>query len=297
LRCALSILAAAAACAGAPPEAVPDTISSAKKDLAAVKALSNPAETSVAGLPAVDMKAVSPGPGNGSIDMPAPLPSGEDAAVDPTRKAEKGATGNWLVDAMDRKPDKGRSERGRESASSRDELELSLRSSDRASARAELEAQGGTEPADRDGPKQGAAFNPLESFMAGWISARDRELLLPAKRDGAADSTAARAPGEQDSGTLQGDFAVDLLSLGEMGASLEGKAEPNPYLSAMDPEPAPAPKMFVGPAALDSGSSEGHAAPVWFGSDAGPLEVPRTFIPDFARPSDDDKYFKQMKRF
>jgi len=298
LRCALLLLAAGAAWAGDPPDAAPDSISSAKKDLAAVKALSSPAETSVAGLPSVDMKAVSPGPGGGRIDLPAPLPGGDETAADPSKKAEKGATGNWLVDAMERKPDKARSAPGRD-ALSRDDQDLSLKGSDRASARAELESQGGAEPAERDGPRQGAAYNPLESFMAGWISPRDRELLLPAKGDaaGGPDLAGARAQGAQD-GALAGDFSVDgLLSLGELGASLENRAEPNPYLSATDLEAAPAPRMFAGPAALDAGSPAAHAAPSWFGSEAGPLEAPRTFIPDFARPADDDKYFKQMKKF
>jgi len=286
--------------AGEPPEPAPDSIASAKKDLAAVKALSSPADTSVANLPSVDMKAVSPGPGGDRIDLPAPLPSGDEAAADPSKKAEKGTTGNWLVDAMERKPDRARSASGRDSLS-KDDKDLSPKGYDRASARADLESKGEAEAPERDGPRQGAgaAINPLESFMSGWISPRDRELLLPAtgERTGSPDSAVARAQGPQD-GALLGDFSAEgLLSLGELGASLEGKSEPNPYLSAVDLEPAPAPRMFAGPAAPDPGAPGGHAAPAWFGSEVGPLEAPRTFVPDFAHPSDDDKYFKQMKKF
>jgi hypothetical protein len=136
--------------------------------------------------------------------------------------------------------------------------------------------------------------------MAGWISARDRELLLPAKGEGAGGADPARAhPGSfQEGGSAQGDFSMEgLLSLGELDAVSEAKAEPNPYLSAMDLAPAPSPRMFSGPEASELGAPGGRAAPTWFGSEAGSLEAPRSFIPDFAHPSDDDKYFKQMKKF
>ena len=299
LRCALSILVAvAAARADDTPAPAPDSMSAAKKDLAAVRALSGPAEASVAGLPSVDMKAVNPGPGGGRLDAPAPLPSADDASADPSKKKDKGATGNWLVDAMERKPERERSRSGRD-ALSKDDEELQARGADRGSSRSELESQGGPESAERDGPKQptGPVYNPLEAFMAGWISPRDRELLLPARAEGAGEPAGARPAGPQD-GALQGDFSAEgFLSLGELGASIEGKSEANPYLGGADLEQAPAPRMFSGPTAPDAGSPAGRAAPAWFGSDAGPVEAPRTFIPDFARPADDDKYFKQMKKF
>ena len=33
------------------------------------------------------------------------------------------------------------------------------------------------------------------------------------------------------------------------------------------------------------------------GVDAKAIDAPRSFIPDFAQPDDDDKYFKQLKKF
>ena len=33
------------------------------------------------------------------------------------------------------------------------------------------------------------------------------------------------------------------------------------------------------------------------GVDSRPIDTPRSFIPDFAQPDDDDKYFKQLKKF
>jgi hypothetical protein len=300
--CALPlVLALAVARAGDASEAAPDSISSAKKDLAAVKALGTPAESPVASLPSVDMKAVGPGPGGVRIDAPAPLPADDEATADPSKRKEKGATGNWLVDAMDKKTDKERSASGRDALSKVDR-DLALRNGERAATREELESPGAPESAGRAGPKESNAsvYNPLDAFMAGWVSARDRELLLPARGDGAAGGEFARArPGSpQDGGPALGDFTIEgLLSTGELGIAAEARAESNPYLSSADLAEAPSPRMFSGPEASGPVGPEGRAAPAWFGSEAGALDAPRTFVPDFAHPSDDDKYFKQMKKF
>src|ERR1019366_7039617 len=102
-RCALLLLlAAAAAGAAEQPEPAADSITATKKDLATVKALGAPVEGASA-LPSVDMKAISPGPGAARVDAPAALPADDEASLDPSKRKDKEGTGNWLVDAMDKK--------------------------------------------------------------------------------------------------------------------------------------------------------------------------------------------------
>ena len=297
-RCALLLLlAAAAAGAAEQPEPAADSITATKKDLATVKALGAPVEGASA-LPSVDMKAISPGPGAARVDAPAALPADDEASLDPSKRKDKEGTGNWLVDAMDKKSGRERPGSGRDRPS-RNELDL-LRDGDRAAARGEADAQAPGEARDRQDPKEhsGPAYNPLGAFMSGWISARDRDLLLPAaKGEGFAAEDRGRAPFQelgagQTEGPMEGVFSP--IDTGGWG---DAKAQLNPYLAALDLGPASPVKSFAGPEAPDSSQAAEHGLPSSFGAQPGTLDTSRSFIPDFAHPSDDDKYFKQMKRF
>jgi hypothetical protein len=80
----------------------------------------------------------------------------------------------------------------------------------------------------------------------------------------------------------------------------ESKAGPNPYLAVLDLPPPPVAGGFavpVPPAFLPADLAEGPRIPAVAGADPRPDDPVRTFIPDFAQPSDDDKYFKQLKKF
>jgi len=300
-KCALLLLIAVAAAKGGDAPATPaDSISATKKDLAAVKALGSPAEAPASSLPTVDLKSVSPGPGGERIEVPAVAPAADEASVDPSRKRDKGATGNWLVDAMERKPDKARTGTARDGLSRADGD--FLRDGDRAATREDQDARGSQEPAERAGSKDrfSGAYNPLDAFMSGWISARDRDLLLPAKGDAAGGGEAARARqgGFQDVGAMPAEFTIEgLLSPADFGEPGEQAAQPNPYLASMDIAPAPGPRAFTSPLPSATAAPGERAAPLFFGAQPDAIDAPRSFIPDFARPSDDDKYFRQMKRF
>jgi hypothetical protein len=91
-----------------------------------------------------------------------------------------------------------------------------------------------------------------------------------------------------------------LFSAPEGAAPGDSRAGSNPYLAALDLSPAPQVRAFLSPEApgtnpfglpdLSSGVSSMGAA-------AKPADNERSFVPDFALPPDDDKYFRQMKRF
>jgi hypothetical protein len=291
-------LAAAVARAGdspTPPQdsPPPDSIATAKKELAAIKALSAPTDSASA-LPTVDMKDIGPAPGAEAREAPATTPAETEASLDPSKKKE--GTGNWLVDAMDKKSDRTKSPSGRDDISKGD-AEL-LRDGDRDGSQGDRDAEAAQDARERAADKA-AAQNPLDSFMGGWISARDHDLLVPiAKGDGAAGD-AARASGDEPSQLDLGQhgLAEDILPAPDPGSWGDSKAPSNPFIALMDLDPAVSLKPFAAP---DSGGLEAPAfpsGPVSSGVNPGPMDGARDIIPGFAQPSDDDKYFKQMKKF
>jgi len=298
----LLCLAVAVARAGDPPAGAPDPIASARKDFAAIKSSSTPADSGPT-LPSMDLKDLGPGPGGNPPVPTVLLPDGE-STLDPGKKKEKEGTGNWLVDAMDKKPGKASSARGKDDPLRGDPD--SPRDADRPGLPGEKEAEAAGEGRDKAAPKEPAeqVYNPLESFMGGWISARDHELLLPAaKADGPAGGDLARARAESLPGLDLGSGgapAENLLPSIDPGAWGEAKAAANPYLAALDLEPAAPVRSFASPEApgfspLFLGDSPRGITN--FGVDPRPADGNHPFVPDFALPADDDKYFKQMKRF
>jgi len=292
---ALLLAIAAAARAGDPPAPAADSIADAKKDLAIIKAPAGQQESGAV-LPTLDMKDVSPGPGGVRPEAPALLVPERDGALDPAKKKE--GTGNWLVDAMDKKSDRPGSSKARD----KDDL----LKADADPLRGDKDASMLEDAREKDatpGPSE-PVYNPLDSFMGGWVSARDHDLLLPSAKG---DGLSVAGIGQAHADTLPG------LDLGTGGAPADGlfsapegagpgdvRAGSNPYLAALDLSLGPQAKGFLGPEGqganpfglpdLSSGVSSIGAAPR-------PADTERTFVPDFALPPDDDKYFRQMKKF
>ncbi len=297
----LAVLAAAAARAADPPPQGGDSIATAKKDLAAIKA--PPGQDPGAALPTLDMKDIGAVPGAALPAMPGTTAEEKEAALDPSKK--KQGTGNWLVDAMEKKPEGSRSSRGREKDDNpRGEADL-LKQEDKPGAAAEKDAQAPDDARERSGAKEeaSAAYNPLDSFMSGWISAKDRDLLLAgAKGEGPAGGDSGRAHTEllpgMDTG-VAGSIVDSLAGPADLSSYADSRSAPNPYLSPADLAPAPAARWFLAPEGQGpaSGASDFSRGMSSSGVDPRPLDGSRTFIPDFAQPLDDDKYFKQMKRF
>jgi hypothetical protein len=298
----LAVLAAAAR-AGDPPAPAADSIADAKKDLASIKSSAGQPDSGAA-LPALDMRDVNPGPVGAHLDTTPVISPEKDASLDPTRKKE--GTGNWLVDAMDKKSDRSPSSKSKD----RDDLlrgeQDLLKGDERLAARADRDTASLEESRDRPASKDeatGPAYNPLASFMGGWISPRDHDLLLPSsKTDGLSGAGAEKARSDLLPGLeigQQGSAAETLLPP-ESAPFGESTGAANPYLAALDLGPGPQAKSIFspepagfapfGPAEISSGVSSFGAAPK--ASDSS-----RSFVPDFAQPPDDDKYFKQMKKF
>ncbi len=268
----LAVAAAAAVYAGDPPPASADSIAAAKKEFAAIKAM--PGDSGLL-------------PGDAEFKPEVAAPS---ATVAPAPEREwghanpaPGATGNWLVDAMERKPAGSAPSPGGDDWF-RGELDLLKANSAEGTGKG-MAAQG--EPVGTGARlASGSVVNPLDAFMGGWISARDKELLLPDRRMqpflGGID---AGPPGPAADGAfLRSD-------------SPDGSAAPsNPYIAGLNPAvpPLAAPEVpTYNPSVipdLSGGNLPSSPATKQF-------EAPRLELPDFSQPTDDDKYFRQMRRF
>lgn len=296
----LMVLLAAAARAEDAAPAPADSIAAAKRDLAAIKSPLSPQETGA--LPLVDMKDLGPMPGGLRPEV-SPLPDTErDPSLGPNKK--KVGTGNWLVDAMD----KNTSSKEAGSKEKDDILkgDPDLIRADEKGVRLEKDPLAPDEPREKEQPKPSAqaVYNPLDSFMGSWISARDHDLLLtPARSDGIAgpDSGKTRAdllPGiEVNSSQPSEDFVLPQPDPTAFG---DPRSPANPYVAVMDLLPASPLASFAASGAPAFAPSELQDVPRGMsssGADARPIDSTRSFIPDFAQPDDDDKYFKQLKKF
>lgn len=298
---ALLLLGIASARAGDPPPPGGDSISAAKRDFSAIKSSSVAPD---APMPMLDMRDMGPAPG--APAAPTPLPTDKDPSLDPAKKAS--GTGNWLVDAMDKNPSRSQASRPGDERTKGDlgpANDTEKLDGERADAAGSREGPSGAGARDAGGPKEPAerVYNPLDSFMGSWISARDHELLAPASKGeapgGAEPAPHSDVPGGPDivpSGSL-----VDMLLAPPAAASwMDAKPEANPFVASSDSEPAAAVRFFSGAdAAGFSAFGPADAVPGagLSGRVSQPADNSRTFLPDFAQPSDDDKYFKQMKRF
>jgi hypothetical protein len=281
------------------PAPAPDSIAAAKKDLAAIRSQVAPDDSS--SLPAVDLKDLGPVPGASRPEAP---PSGDatrDPALDPAKR--RAGTGNWLVDAMDLNTSTKASK-----AKDKDDIlkgDPDLIRADEKGVRLEKDPPAIDDGRERERPVEHVekVYNPLDAFMSGWVSARDRELLLAPSSDGPAGGASARSRMDQLPGVEvapsppAGDFAVSPV---DPAAFDDPKVAANPYLAVFDALPSPGTRTapLAGASDFDpAGVQEFARGPAFPGPEAGPAEAPRSVIPDFAQPNDDDKYFKQLKKF
>jgi hypothetical protein len=139
--------------------------------------------------------------------------------------------------------------------------------------------------------------------MSGWISAKDHDLLLPASKGDGLSSEVAKSRSD----------SLQTLELGPSASSSDGmlpaidasslsdsKQAPNPYVAELELTPAAQVTAFAAPeiaAFAPADTPEVPRAATVNGMDSGPSDPSHSFIPDFAQPSDDDKYYRQMKRF
>ena len=240
-------LAAAAARAGDPPAPDGDSIAAAKKDFAAIKSSAAP-ESSPA-LPTLDMKDIGPAPGAPAQAAPTPLPTERNASLDPNRKT---GTGNWLVDAMDKDADRSRAAKpGEELLKSDSDLSEDADGAGERGSKGPQSASDARDAADSKKEPAEHVYNPLDSFMGSWISARDHDLLVPSAKGepvAGGDSGRARVEAPQGADIPTSGSLVDLLLPAPDTASwVDSKVEANPYIAPVDTEPASAMKLFNAP--------------------------------------------------
>jgi hypothetical protein len=294
--------AAVAACAADPTPTPADSIQAAKKDFSAIKSSGVPATDSGAGMPSLELKEIGPIPGGALAPTPLPPESDGLPALDPSKK--KPGNGNWLVDAMENGGDASGSPRAGDDAL-KGGTDLT-RGVDRLDPRRDKDAPPSRDSGEKGGAKETElrAYNPLDSFMAGWISARDHDLLIPtARADTLSGGDLSRAAVDALPGLATGPSVAvtdSALPSPDQASWSEPKQAGNPYL-ALDDAPVPAMKVFAVPPELPDFAPDGDPyvlrGSVPSAADPAPTDSTRSFIPDFAQPTDDDIYFRQMKRF
>jgi len=301
---ALILLVSATAWAAdpAPTPAPLDSIATAKSDIAEIRSTTNQADAGSA-IPKLDMSDVGSVPVATRQDMAALLNPDGELGADGLKKKKEG-TGNWLVDAMDKQRESTSPSRPKEKDDLiKTDLDL-LHGDDHGGSHPEpapAAADVGRDKAASEPPP--AVYNPLDAFMSGWISAKDHDLLLPSTKSEGASADAAKAHPEALAGidlTASSAAPEGFTPPADTAVPGDAKTAANPYLADLSFEPVAQIKTFSAPdlPAFPSGDlSDAPRGAVVSGIDPTPIDTSKSFIPDFAQPSDDDKYFKQMKHF
>jgi hypothetical protein len=273
-----------------------DAISVSKREFDAINSARNPTLQQKGDVPRMTAPEM-PSSGAGSGLGPAPKTQGQ----------EKKST-NWLVDAMEK--DAAERKRGTRGPAERD-VDRSRESEAIPGIGSQLKegpnARGETDVLDpREAERKAAAevaANPLNRFLGQWMTPQDYLLLKPGLAKSGLDSAGLRdssllpAP-STIAGNLQPGIDATLRPSSNPAAVLAPStiAKQNPYLEALNVpaavNPMPvfaAPPPVAMPAPKATISLAPPAPPV--------IEPAKSKVPDFAKPAQDEKYFKQLKRF
>lgn len=207
----------------------------------------------------------------------------------------------WLVEAMEKNsPSKKGQER--EGPVKADELRLlpDSQKGTEAGGFAAVSAEA-TTPVEKDRKAIEPPPNPLNQFLASWMTPQDYALLKPGLET--SSNTGPLAPTEAML-SVPSPAEISVATRSDLEASVRGAdrsllapARPteNPYLQAFN-EPVPF-AGFTPPLPPIAAPSAPSPAPTIFVPPATPLPPPQSKVPDFAKPAVDDKYFKPLKRF
>lgn len=206
----------------------------------------------------------------------------------------------WLVDAMMKpKPDRA-SDRRRDSLDPRTRRDDDLlgRRPGNGERQSSDERESASDQQQQSTGRPNETFNPLDRYMADWLTPQDYTLLkktsaVAAEANGDAPSSAPLPAGfglGRDQGAALSGFGLDQLA-GDQETGALAKPVENPYLQAFPvPETSAQPVPSAPAASLPATPS--FAPP--------PMPEPATTkptLPDFVKPATDDKYFKPLKRF
>lgn len=278
----------------------------ARREFEAVKSARQPGLQPRGDIPRFSVPEMQVPPGAG-----APLPQRSPSATDPKSK-------NWLVEAMEK-----RGEAGGRGLAPRDRGDREAGTRGFGQPDREGGATTGESPDhERAESKPGSAVsNPLARYLDGWMTPQDYALLKPGIADsitkpgGLAPAVVVK-PGAASSSAMP-----SLNSIAESAAAstrepprraAPGRAQENPYLAALrglggGPAPVSAglgggtSGVPVAPGAGRVSLAPTLAAPTASTSLAAPpppQPAPaKSVIPEFAKPNNDDKLFKPLKRF
>ena len=141
--------------------------------------------------------------------------------------------------------------------------------------------------------------NPLTQFLAGWMTPQDYALLKPGLQP---SDTAKMLPQTESMAAPATSMSVSIILGTELAnststseRSMVGAATQleNPYLQMLS-DPAPL-AVFTPPVQPIASTAGPSPAPMIFVP--APAPAPPAKIPEFAKPPDDNKYFKPLKRF
>lgn len=271
------------------PVASRDAIAEAKSDFDKIKSARDAALLPDGRLPRIAVPELS---------MPtAPSPTVALQNKIPSREPKPA---NWLVDAVEKqgssRDGKGLDSRSRDRRNlANTQSEAELPEADRG-ARKLAESDESRERRDqRDTPKsKPVVFNPLTAYLGDWMTPQDYSLLKPGLGTDPETGTAAKSLAASGApGVVLPTGGITDFSFGIANAPAKTfpPARENPYLQSLKPESPGAMevKSVISPPVAIMPRAPVTAAP--------PQPVPTPKIPDFARPSEDDRYFKQLKRF
>ena len=280
-----------------PPAPDEDTISAARRDLEAIRALRGPGAESTRGellrlaAPELSLAPAAPvatphRPANGT------LPKGANGAG--------GTNANWLVDAMARKVERHPGE----AAGDGPATALDERTADNPLAAAAKPRRGpGQErdPTHREAsgtaPTANAATNPLSAYMGAWMTPQDYQLLRPgspagAPRGAATDRMVAFLP--EGAGTaLAPERGLPVSSHGSPPGSAPRE---NPFLAALGPV-APAATANQSPLPLVAAPAATSRPPAVALPPPATTAAAPSILPALVKAPDDAKYFKPLKKF
>jgi len=269
----------------------PSGLEKAKQDLKTLPSIRKESDRPALNLPNI----AAPSP---AADLSAPMPSPSRSRANADEAKSGKGTDNWLVDAM-MKEDSRQAGTGRKGAKMRDEAhpldaDSETDGTDRNSGREPTAAKNAEldERARASDLEFAKVESPLTPFMADWISKRDHALLLPK-----GTSEVGFVP--ETPGLVGGPDRAVAITFRGIDGRLDPVAAPevrqpgeNPFLQALQAPPVTPPPAAPAPTL----PGVGDLAPALMPPE--PARDPRSPPPiDFSKPSQDNKYFPQLKRF
>jgi hypothetical protein len=281
---AFGLMTAVSLAASAAEPATENSITTVKRELDALKSSNSGTPAQKNEIPGLPMPALR----MGEAEVPVVPRSGSKATA-PQKK-----TGNWLIEAMEKKSDGAKSDRRRNASEPNfftDEEDVT----------AEVEnTRSEKTPAEKGERLPGTNLNPLDRYMGEWMTANDLAVLLPNL------AATGRTEGTRPVDAASSAFAGDALTRNTLDAALgirgvavqlkENTPRENPFLQALDLPPTPTGRSSA-PAPLPTTSPQPTRPPLFSPTPPPENAAAKTGTPDFAKPGSDEKYFKQLKRF